>query len=112
MSQWVWPKKNCAKVHVDTHHEFKVWGEGGIEQVCAKRLIGVIKHTGRRLLSGHYVAYVKGTDGVWRLYNDAKKPKSVSFEEVATHAQDGYLYFFDAGEIRSNPSTANDNTRQ
>ncbi len=54
-------------------------------------LFGIVVHSGKNKNSGHYVAYIKGTDGNWYYFSDSDR-KGVEIEKVLK--QKAYLLFY------------------
>jgi uncharacterized UBP type Zn finger protein len=100
--------KRATKVHICGQHRFPVQlsGDEQPDHVCVKNLTGVIVHDGFETDAGHYISYVKGESNVWRVYDDTSCDV-VSFEQVQQGAlREGYLFFFDEGEVVSGGSSA------
>eukprot|EP00756_Hemistasia_phaeocysticola_P009931 Hpha_TRINITY_DN14971_c4_g4::TRINITY_DN14971_c4_g4_i1::g.143945::m.143945/K11855/USP36_42; ubiquitin carboxyl-terminal hydrolase 36/42 len=58
---------------------------------CTYKLFGVIVHIGSSQHSGHYVAYARGANGVWSLFDDCSV-RQVGIQEVL-HSE-AYMLFY------------------
>ena len=80
------PGRPLNRTAVFAPHEFE-------HQDALYCLRAVVVHRGEVYTSGHYVAFVLGSDGVWVQYNDGDTPKRLPHEprHLQTHAR-YYLY--------------------
>ncbi|KAK9457159.1 hypothetical protein V1511DRAFT_152951 [Dipodascopsis uninucleata] len=69
------------------------------KEVLSYELIGVIVHQGRRASSGHYISFVKQSNGLWACYND-EIVDSVSEKRVLDQEAYILVYARDQDDIR------------
>ncbi|CAF2146068.1 unnamed protein product [Rotaria magnacalcarata] len=69
------------------------------------KLYAVINHVGTNLNSGHYYAYIRSSDDIWFLIDDAKC-RNVSASEVLGHSEALILFYAKLSYSSTNTSTS------
>jgi len=90
--------------------EYRVQGNDDTETPAVYRRYAVIKHIGG-VGGGHYVAYVKGRDGIWRLFDDDKPPQVVSSRGRGldrTLSDGAYMVFYAREDVDLNALDASE----
>ena len=82
-------KKQATKIERHIRYPMSYEPVAGIHY----QLHAVVVHTGR-FGSGHYFAYVRGSDDQWRFCNDSQKPRVV-VDAAEVQRQQAYILFYE-----------------